>query len=100
MQQYNHAARVIREDNFGVLWREVITGGQDTIEVRKYSVMRVRATGATTVKIAGILAATMSNGEILRFNVGLGAANDNKKTVTVEIGGANAFVILISCIRR
>ena len=54
--------------------------------------MRVRATGATIVTIGGVLAATMSSGEILIFNSGIGIITDTKRTVTIAITGAAAFV--------
>ena len=91
-QLYNLPARAQRNADIGLVWEEKLTNDQGTLEVKKYSAIRVRATGATTVTIAGRLAATMSSGEILTFNAGAGTLDDGKKTVTVVIGGANAFV--------
>jgi hypothetical protein len=70
----------------------MISGGQASIEVQKYSTVRVRATGATVVTIAGVLSATMSSGEIMIFSAGIGDVSDSKKTVTVSITGADAYV--------
>ena len=91
-QLYNVPARAQRNTDIGLVWEEKLTNAQGTIEVKKYSAIRVRAAGATTVTIGGTLAATMSNGEILVFNAGAGVQNDDKRTVTVEIAGASAFV--------
>lgn len=92
MQVYNVPARIQRNSDSGLVWEEKLTNDQGTIKVEKYSAIRVRAAGATTVTIAGTLAATMSNGEIMIFNAGGGVLNDGDTKVTVVIGGANAFV--------
>jgi len=80
-----------RQSEVGLSWIEVLTGAQGTIQVPIQGTIRVRATGATTVTIGGILAMTMSAGEIERINVGTGPA-DGKSFVSVIIAGANAFV--------
>jgi hypothetical protein len=100
MQAYNLPARSKRQSDIGMVWEEKITNGQGSIEVVKYSAIRVRATGATTVTVGGILAATMSAGEIMIFNAGIGVPNDGKKTVTVVIGGADAYVQVAREIER
>ncbi len=92
MQLYNIPSRTERNAEFGHCWEEKLSGAQGSIEVQKYSAVRVRATGATTVTIDGVLAATMSTGEILIFNAGIGNPADIKKTVTIAIAVANAFV--------
>lgn len=89
---YNESARTEKNSEFGLVWEEKISGGQATIQVPKYSAVRVRATGATTVTIAGVLAATMVDTEVIIFNSGIGDISDQKRTVTVVIGVANAFV--------
>lgn len=91
-QLYNVPARAQRNTDVGMVWEEKLSGAQGSIEVTRYSAIRVRATGATTVTIGGVLAATMSDGEIMIFNVGSGVKDDDKKKVTVTIAGANAFV--------
>lgn len=91
-QTYNIPARSQRNTDVGLVWEEVLSSATGSVEVQKYSAVRVRATGATTVTIAGVLAATMSSGEILVFNSGIGDPSDTKRTVTVTIGVAGAFV--------
>lgn len=81
-----------RMSEVGLVWEEKITNATGSIEVPIEHAVRVRAAGATTVTIDGVLAATMVDGEIMIFNTGDGAANDSKKTVTVTIGVAAAFV--------
>lgn len=92
MRTSNLANRSVRQSESGHVWEEKISGAQATIVVAKYATFRVRATGATTVTIDGILAMTMSTGEIAVFNAGGGTPNDSKQTVEIIIGGANAFV--------
>jgi hypothetical protein len=70
--------------------REVLSGAQGTLAIAKRTAFRVRAAGATTVTIAGVLAMTMTSGEIAIFNTGEGVAAN--QTVAVIIGAANAFV--------
>jgi hypothetical protein len=94
MRTSNLANQAVRQSEVGHVWEEVITNGSGTIEVPKYSTFRVRAAGAVTVTIDGVLAATMTSGEILLFNAGGGAgtpAADLVPTVTVVITGT-AFV--------
>jgi hypothetical protein len=76
----------------GKVWEEKLTGAQGSIEVVQYTTFRVRATGATTVTIDGILAMTMASGEIAIFSAGRGDQDDAKPTITITIAGANAFV--------
>jgi len=89
---YNQPARTERNAEFGHVWEEKLSGATGTLEVPKYTAIRVRATGATTVTVGGKLAATMSTGEIIIFNAGIGDVSDQKRTVTVVIGVAGAFV--------
>ena len=92
MRSANLANRAARTSESGHVWEEKLSGAQGTVTVEKFSTIRVRATGATTVTIDGILAMTMSTGEIELFNAGNGTPADSKETVDVVIGGANAFV--------
>jgi|SRR5581483_3495335 len=92
MYNANLANRAARQAESGHVWEEQLTNAQGTIEVVEYSTFRVRATGATTVTIDGILAMTMSSGEIAIFNAGKGNPTDTKQTVSITIGGAAAFV--------
>ncbi len=91
MKTVNMPSGAQRNTDVGLVWVEVITNNTGTIYVPLQGTVRVRATGATTVTIDGVLAMTMSSGEIERFNVGTGA-EDGKAVVTVVIGGAAAFV--------
>lgn len=90
--QGNIAARTSRVSESGLVWEEKLSGAQGTIQVEPSGTVRVRATGATTVTIDGILAATMSSGEIMIFCVGQGDPDDPSREINVVIGGANAFV--------
>lgn len=92
MRTSNLANQALREAETGQVWEEKLTNAQGTIQVARYATFRVRATGATTVTIDGILAMTMSAGEIAIFNAGAGDNTDTKQLVDIVIGGANAFV--------
>ena len=96
MHIYNEPARTEKNSESGLVWEEKITNAIATIEVPKYSPIRVRATGASVVTIGGVLAATMSAGEIIIFNAGIGdigpTGTDTKRTVTVAITAVAAFV--------
>ena len=94
MRTSNLANQALRQSEVGHVWEEVITNSNGTIEVLKYSTLRVRAAAAVTVTVDGVLAATMTNGEILLFNVGNGAgsaSSDFVPSVTVVVTGT-AFV--------
>ena len=92
MKTSNTVSQSLRQSESGLTWEEKLTNATGSIEVLKAGTIRVRATGATTVMIDGVLAATMSASEILIFNVGDGDPDDTKVTVTVAIGAAGAFV--------
>ena len=55
---------------------------------------RVRATGATTVTIDGVLAATMISGEILLFCVGKGSNQNNKPGIAAAAQNYSIPVII------
>ena len=80
-------------------YQEVLTNNTGTFSLQIQGSFRVRATGATTVTVGGILAMTMSAGEIAGFNVGTGPV-DNKSMVEVIIGGAPAYVQVFQEIER
>lgn len=92
MKSANLANKAERNCDVGHVWEEKITNGQGTLKIEKYSTIRVRAAGATTVTIDGVLAATMLSGEVMLFNVGAGVYTTAKDLVQVVIGGANAYV--------
>lgn len=102
MKTSNLASETLRHSESGLVWEEVLSGAQGTITLKPYQTFRVRAAGATTVTIDGTLAMTMATGEIEILNAGSGQPVDvdpsggvvvrQAVTVTVVIGGANAFV--------
>lgn len=92
MRTSNLANEAIRQSEVGMVWEEKISGGTGSIEVLPMASFRVRATGATTVTIDGVLAMTMTSGEIAVFCAGNGNPDDTKPTVTITIGAAAAYV--------
>ena len=92
MRTSNNASQTLRDSESGLVWEEKLTNALGSIEVLPHATFRVRATGATTVTIDGILAMTMATGEIAIFNAGNGSPDDAKATVTVTIANAAAFV--------
>lgn len=100
MKTANLISESLRHSESGLTWEEKISGAQASIEVPKHATFRVRATGASTVTIAGVLAATMSTGEIMIFNAGDGDPDSTATTITVTIGVANAFVQVAREVKR
>lgn len=92
MKSGNLVTQSLRQSDSGQCWEEKMSGAQGSIELPKCTAFRVRATGATTVTVDGVLAMTMSSGEIAVFNTGDGNPDATKSTVTVTVGGANAFL--------
>ena len=93
MKTSNVVSENLRVVETALQWEEQITNNQATLVLLPCQTFRVRATGATTVTIDGVLAATMTTGEIMLFNTGQGnRTNTNLPTVSVVIGGANAYV--------
>ena len=93
MKTANIISENIRQAETGLKWEEKLTGATGTLALLRAQSFRVRATGATTVTIDGVLAATMSTGEIIIFNTGHGnQLNTTLRTIAVVIGGAAAFV--------
>jgi len=92
MKTSNLASATLNHSESGLVWEEKLSGATGTIEVVEYTTFRVRATGATTVTIDGVLAATMSTGEIMIFNAGRGDPDDTKPTISIVIAAASAFV--------
>jgi hypothetical protein len=92
MKTTNLPAGSQRFSNVGLKWIEELSGAQGTFKVPMQATIRVRATGATTVTIAGDLAMTMAAGEIEYFNSGTGEPGDKSPKIEIIIGGANAFV--------
>ena len=100
MKTSNLVSQTQLQSESGLTWEEKITNSQGSLELLKCATFRVRAAGATTVTLDGVLAATMSSGEILIFNTGDGNPDDSKVTVTVTIGAANAFVQVARSVKR
>ncbi len=93
MKTSNIVSENLREAETGLMWEEKLSGAEGTLDLPKQTTFRVRATGATTVTIDGILAMTMSTGEIVIFNTGTGSMLDTGLNyITVVIGGAAAYV--------
>lgn len=92
MRSANLANEAERNFTVGGVWEEKISGATGSIEVAKMATFRVRATGATTVTIDGVLAMTMISGESEIFCAGNGNPASGKNTVTIAIGAAAAFV--------
>lgn len=92
MKAANLATEAMRTSEIGQVWEEKITNAMATIQVLPHQTFRVRATGATTVTIDGVLAMTMSTGEIAVFCAGAGDPDDSVVTVNIVIAGAAAFV--------
>lgn len=88
----NLPARTARVSESAQVWVEVFSGTTGSLEIPKYSTVRVRATGATIVSFDSVLSATMSTGEIMYFNAGEGNTSDSKQTVTLTIAVAGAYV--------
>jgi hypothetical protein len=84
------ASGAARQYDVGAVYKEVLSGAQGTLELLPHQSFRVRATGATTVTVEGILAATMSSNEVMIFNAG--PSKTGTPFITVVIAGANAFV--------
>ena len=91
MKSANLPAQSQRVSEVGLVWEEKLSGATGTLRVQRHTTFRVRATGATTVTIDGVLAATMSTGEIMLFNTGIGDPAD-EKFVDIVIGAVAAFV--------
>jgi uncharacterized membrane protein YdcZ (DUF606 family) len=81
-----------RVSEVGLRWIEELSGATGTIFVPMQTTIRVRATGVTTVTIAGQLAMTMQADEIAYFNSGTGEPDNKSPKIQIDIGGAAAFV--------
>lgn len=91
MKPVNIPTGAQRNTEVGLVWREVLNGsGGLTIELPFQTTFRVSAGADVTVTMDGVLAMTLRNGEVERFNTGAGAAGDGRSTITVVIGAAAA----------
>ena len=97
MKTSNTVSQTLRHSESGLTWEEKITNGTGSLEVLKAGTIRVRATGATTVTIDGVLAATMISGEILVFNAGGGQPVLTDPTTTgVVLKQAPQVVVVVT----
>ena len=100
MKTSNAVSENLRQAETGLAWVEFITNSTGTLKLNDAQTFRVRATGATTVTIDGLLAMTMSAGEIAVFNVGHGSPDDTSPYISVVIAGAAAFVQVAAEVNR
>jgi ABC-type transport system involved in Fe-S cluster assembly fused permease/ATPase subunit len=77
-----------RTSEVGLVYKELLSNASGSIEVDRYSALRVRAVAGTTVTIDGMLSCTLIADEIIVLNVGRGTTTDTKETVTVVFSGA------------
>lgn len=80
MKTSNLANEAVRQAEVSHVWEEVLSGAAGTLNLNTVQTFRVRAAGAVTVTIDGVLAATMISGEILLFNSGTGAPSSVNQT--------------------
>jgi len=99
MKPTNMPSGAQRNAEVGLVWIELLTNAMGTFELPFQATFRVRATGATTVTIGGVLAMTMSAGEIAIFNVGVGPS-DGLSYTSVVIAGAAAYVQMAQDIEK
>jgi hypothetical protein len=92
MKTANLANEALRHAEVGHVYEEKLSGAMGTVKVLPMATFRVRAVGATTVTIDGILAMTMMAGEIAIFCAGKGDPNDTDPLVSIVIAGAAAFL--------
>ena len=92
MKTANIVSENLRQAETGLAWVEMLTNATGTLKLTDAITFSVRATCATTVTIDGLLAMTMSAGEIAIFNTGHGSPDDTNAYISVVIAGAAAFV--------
>ena len=96
MRTSNLATQAMRVDEVGQTWEEKITNSQGTLVLKPFQTFRVRAAGATTVTIDGVLAMTMQSGEIAIFNAGSGVPADVDTSTGVVVRQGNQATIVIA----
>lgn len=96
MRTSNLSNEALRHSEVGQVWEERITNGQGTLVLKPFQTFRVRAAGATTVTIDGILAMTMQSGEIAIFNAGSGVPADVDASTGVVVRQGNQATIVIA----
>jgi hypothetical protein len=98
MRTSNLANEALRHAEVGQVWEEVLTSALGTLTLRPFQTFRVRATGATTVTIDGVLAMTMSAGEIAIFNAGSGVPSDVDSSDVIIVKQANLATVVIGAV--
>lgn len=89
MRSSNIPSGGVRSSEVGLCYREIKSGaGATSFEILKQTCIRIRSvTAGLTVTLDGVLAMTMSDGEIALLNVGIGNPDDAKRTITVVVSG-------------
>lgn len=97
MKTSNLANEALRVSEVGMVWEEKLSGAAGTLQLMPYQSFRVRAAATGTVTIDGVLAATMTTGEILIFNAGAGQPVQTDPTTTgVVTKQANQVTVVIT----
>jgi hypothetical protein len=97
MKTSNLANESLRTAEVGLVWEEKLSGAAGTLILMPFQSFRVRAAAAGTVTIDGVLAATMTTGEILIFNAGPGLPSlTNSTTSSVVLKQAVSVTVVIT----
>jgi len=91
----NIPAQSMRSHETGLCWIERITNDKGPVNIKQYSVVRIRAAAPTTITLSDslmlttVLACTLAAGEIIRLNVGpaMNTTISNDQTVTISSTG-------------
>lgn len=94
MKTANIVSENLRQAETGLTWVELLTGAVGTLQMIEVQTFRVRSTGVATVTIDGLLAMTMSAGEIAIFNTGHGDPDNFSPYISVIIAGAPVYLQL------
>jgi len=93
MKWVNLPSGASRNAETGLVWQELYNGNAGfSFECLPQATFRVSAGADVTVTIGGILAMTLRNGEVERFNAGSGLEGDKRAKVKVIIGAGSARV--------
>lgn len=92
MKTSNVVSENLRQAETGLMWEEKLSGAAGTLNLTKQTTFRVRATAAVTVTIDGVLAMTMTTGEIAIFNTGTGSQPDTRAPTIAVVFTGTAFV--------
>jgi hypothetical protein len=96
MRTNNPSNKAIRTSESGQVWEEKLTNSSGTLYLPRYSTFRVRAASSVvTVTVDGVLAATMSSGEVMIFNSGSGELDGTPGVQVVITGQAYVQVARI-----